>query len=912
MLKHTLHLIVPCLLAMVSVPARAGISIQYDHINTSDGLSSNRVLDILQDSQGFIWMASNNGLSRYDGRQFYNIEHPLSRTDSLTYADNRVKYLHEDENHLLWMMCVSGEICCYDLMQGHFLNIPVTDNHPNDYERYLYASHGHVWVMSDKHGVLRLSLTPNRTLAWKFYSAENGALPNNEIRFMLADSKENIWIGTKNGYAVIANPEAEYAKAKDSFVLDTAAYCEAGLACDTAVWILFRKGLVEAFSPTNLSKRLGTYKLGKTLENPPYQVSAHVRTGNKWLIMTRTAGYEFDFDEKTLVKSPLYDRVYARIIQDNCGSSYFYDNTGTLYSIADSLKTGPEIVAKDVFRSSTSIDKENYCVLRDLDSNLWVSTAVSGIVCYAKGDPIPTHYAPGTVQNHNMIESPNISCMYEDREGGIWIGATRAGVCRMMPNLKGASRWYVGDESDQGGVNAICYTGNCGDDILVGNRLGELLAYDQNFNLISKRELGANVYDVLYDKEGREWICTRGKGLVVDGVSYRKDASNPDALQSDDVFSAIQDNKGRIWVSTMRGGVALVDTSKQPYTFRTFMHSSTMRYNFKQIVQDNDEGWIWCATGNGLVVFHPDSIQRDSMSYRVYSLKNGNFCTNEMNCLWAGASGKVWVGTLGSGIVACSLTKPNRRLAYDVYDTSRGLISNEVANIYSDKKSGYLWIGTLGGMARFNIDNKSFDSFDFSQEALGNVYDPRDVAVLSDGRIVEGTYYGLTVIDPSKYTPSKQSRKPVISSLLVNGQEILLTDPDNISLTQSATYAKYVHLMPEQNSLSFTFFCTGTHQRRNFSYWLEGCDKSWSEPSPNPVAAYRNLSPGTYTLHVRACNDEGLWTMDANTSLRIEIESPWYRTWWAYGAYALVGIAILLFIIYIISERRRHSRYPYA
>ena len=902
MIRKIFYLAVSCLILGFPIRSNAGVSLQSQHIYASEGgLSSNRVLDITQDSQGFIWMASSNGISRYDGNHFYNIERPIVRYSPRLYSDNRISKICEDKNHLLWMRSRSKELCCYDLTQDLFLNIPFDDEHPNEYEEFLFAPNGDVIARTSNNGVARFCLTPYRTLTVTYYTRETNSLPDNSVRFTIADDNNNIWVGLKHGLSILVDPKSPLAASRPVLTVDTLIYCEAGTMRDGDVWIMGRRGHVFCFDPGNLSKKPVYYNFASILQPELQRINSSAVVGDKWLIVGETNGFEFDFRNQTLKLSKHFNKKKGNLLLDNLGKPYFYDFTSKLYEVPDDLEKEPKLLVTDIYRTNNTVDKEAYKVLRDMDDNLWVSTTASGVFCFVAGSNEVSHFCPGSEANHDLITSSTISCMFQDAQGGIWIGVTRTGICYILPNLKGASRQFVGAEGDWSGVNAICYTGRKGDNILIGNRLGELITYDQDFKVVQRRKFDGNVYDVLNDSHGREWLCTRGSGgLIVDGVSYKK-GSGPDDLRSNNVFSAIEDSKGRIWLCTMGGGIALADTKSNPLKFKTYLYNETRSVTMKQMVQGRSDGKIWVSTGAGLFIFDPDELIADSTKYRQYSQHKGNFFVNETNCLWAGTSGSVWVGSLGGGMARCTLVGDS--LTYEVYTAENGLVNNEIANIYSDRASGYLWVGAIGGISRFNINTATCDNYYFSREPLGNVYDSRTLAVFPDGRFVEGTYYGMTVIDPSKYSASEKSRRPIISNFTVNGRKLWLHDPHNKMLQQSVSYAREIALSDKQNNLHFEFFVPGFNYKRRYSYWLEGYDEGWSEGSNVPSADFNYLEPGEYVLHVRATNDLGVWTKDGNAIIRISIISPFMNST---TLYIIIGVGVVLLLggLFFIFRKR--------
>lgn len=116
----------------------------------------------------------------------------------------------------------------------------------------------------------------------------------------------------------------------------------------------------------------------------------------------------------------------------------------------------------------------------------------------------------------------------------------------------------------------------------------------------------------------------------------------------------------------------------------------------------------------------------------------------------------------------------------------------------------------------------------------------------------------------------------------------------------SLAYASEVNLQYYQSSfvVEFSTFDYSGAGGSKFSYKLENYDKGWSVPSSLNFAAYKNLSPGTYYLHVKASDASGLWGAEESV-LKIVVNPPFWKTPWAYILYVIV-IAVLLYIVFRI------------
>ena len=118
MKKNTL--LIFSLLLFYLYPAFASVEVRSNKLTTGDGLANNSIRYMSQDSKGFIWQGTLNGLSYYDGNSFVNIYPDIH--NPLSLADSRIRSIEEDPNGFLWISTISSFISCYDLRHGRFVD----------------------------------------------------------------------------------------------------------------------------------------------------------------------------------------------------------------------------------------------------------------------------------------------------------------------------------------------------------------------------------------------------------------------------------------------------------------------------------------------------------------------------------------------------------------------------------------------------------------------------------------------------------------------------------------------------------------------------------------------------------------------------------------------------------------------
>lgn len=181
---------------------------------------------------------------------------------------------------------------------------------------------------------------------------------------------------------------------------------------------------------------------------------------------------------------------------------------------------------------------------------------------------------------------------------------------------------------------------------------------------------------------------------------------------------------------------------------------------------------------------------------------------------------------------------------------------------------------------------------------MGNVYSENTACVSNDGKLLFGTNYGLVVLNADKIENLDKPTSVVFTGLQINGANMLPGVEDS-PLQEAMPYINELNLKYYQQSFVISFstfnYLNGVSK---YSYCLPPYDTEWSSPSSLNFATYRNLPPGKYKLHVKACNAAGIWGEE--NVMEIVIAPPFWKTTWAYLLYALLIAVAGYFSFHII------------
>lgn len=865
------------LMMAVNLPVYPAIKVHVQHLTTTDGLSGNSVRYIYQDSKGFIWMSSLNGLNRYDGNSFRTF---LPKNNGqLSLTDRRVKALAEDSRGFLWISTSAERFSCYDLKRDCFVDFTGCGEY-NDNYGYITLLANETWLWGRRGQGCRRIEYWDGNFSSRVFNAENKTLQSDNIYFVQEGNVPGqVWIGTDKGLYYWQDGTLNCADSSRCFLC---AYSFEDKTCfitvDGEIWNTAGEG-------GGLSLAAQLPGVASVLDLP-----GNLVIGRQWVIFTRKASFVFDTANNTLQPAPAeWNIPDGEVSVDNRGNYWVHNKTGKLYYILSETGTVKE------FRLMPSekvgyIDMERYHVVHDSRDILWISTYGNGLFTYDLHTGELTHFTAEDSRS-SLISSNALLYIMEDRSGSIWVSPEYTGVSHLNIVNEGAEQFYPEPEKDKADMNAnnVRLLATTADgDIHLGTRDGKVYVYDASLSqLKSKKNYSNNIYAQCEDTAGILWQGSRGNGLYVGDKHYVHQANDPGSLSCNEMFCMLRDSRGRIWIGTFGGGLDLaVPDGMGGYRFRHFFDKQYSQKRIRSLIEDR-QGWIWAGTSDGVFVFRPERLLEDPEAYYHYNWSNRSLLSNEIRRLMQDSKGNIWIAETGAGFAVCTpADKDYDQLQFTHYGMADGLVNSMVQGFVEDKE-GRVWITTEYGVSCFFPESETFENYFFSGEMLCNVYSENSILRLSDNRILMGTNRGLTIIDPSRVKGMHPVPTVTFTELTLNGISVASDDPHS-PLEYSLAYSDAIRLPYDQNSFSvhFSSLDYSTVLPPKFSYLLEGFDKEWSVPSTETSAAYKNLSPGTYYLKVKACNAIGRWS-GRETTLQIVIAPPFWRTGWAFLFYAL-------------------------
>jgi len=506
-------------------------------------------------------------------------------------------------------------------------------------------------------------------------------------------------------------------------------------------------------------------------------------------------------------------------------------------------------------------------ILRDRDSNIWVGTS-RGLFRYnANGVSLLSTTGP-------------VAALFEDREGNIWIGSTRglerlrdsAFVTYSLPRLKSQSMGplHVGSGGRtwiapiQGGLRW-----------LKGGKSG-LVTADGIANDVVYSIAGTGKDDVWVGRQQGGLTHLRYSGNSFTAKTYTK----ADGLAQNAVYAVYVSRDGSVWSGTLSSGVSELKNGH----FTNYTTMDGLAANTISSIAEDPDGTMWFGTPKGISAM----LQK---GWRTYTANDG-LPSEDVNCLLRDSTRVLWIGT-AEGLAYLSDGQVH---------VPHGVPAPLQAPIFGiqEDKNGRLWIATSDHVLRVSRDKllsgvvKAADVREYDQadglESTEGVKRSRSVVSDSAGKIWFSLSTGLSVLDPSRVAANSTLAIPHIEGLSVDGSPV------------NAEGMVHIPASPRRITFTYTGLSLATPERVRFRYFLEGFDRSWSEPVATREAVYTNLGAHSYRFRVLASNSEGLWS-ESEAAVAFEVEPTVWQTWW----FRTSGVASMLLLVWCVYLYRLHQ-----
>lgn len=833
-------------------------SLRFDPVSSENGLSENTVRKIFQDSRGYIWIATQDGLNRYDGFTFTIFNHQQDKANSI--SDNFINEIAEDHQGNIWVGTRNG-LNVYRILSNDFIRyMPVADNQNGLHGSYVLCitqdSLGGLWVGTDGGGLNHLTFDTtasgqnNQKVNVHFeqitvHRGDSSSLLSNSIFNIAFDKFNTMWIGTDKG--ICKQTAASWSK----------------------------KNSVRQFEHVKVPQ-------------------PNISSGQDPMIYSLMSDFS---------KTIWFGNGNGQLRKINSESPTAYSISEPLFTFAQS-RDKPLIAINDVLPAA--------------DGNVWVASSI-GLVQYFPGNTGSDNFKLHQKEYiHDVSLADNyVTSLCKDESGLLWIG-TVGGITIYDP---WKNRFHA-RELDVFGRDTVDYSVNA---ISVDAKNRHWLATDfygvrvntpgetQSIDLRALKGYSVNTF--ITDEKGDMWFATSGHGLgwiksadlfssggekinanaKAEFFLHSKNDSN--SLASNMVLSLAKDIYGGIWVGTGKG-LSHVTSGKKEVR-KIFLNREDASLYTDKIIRDlycDKDGKLWVCTDGGLFSYE---INTGKVLHFKHDPENPkSLSQSRINCIYENKNGQLWIGTNGGGL---NLFDKNSKEVKAVYSYAQGLPNNVIYSIEEDAH-GNLWLSTNKGICKFNPGNGECSNYDMRDGLMSNEFMINSSFKSMDGVMYFGCNSGYNSFWPDSIRKNEYIPKVVLTDVKIFDQSVF-SDSSN-SLRIDLLGKQEIYLPFIKNSIAFEFAALSflAPEKNKYAYRLEGFDPDWVQSGTRRFVSYTNLDPGTYTFHVKASNNDGIWN---ETGIRyvIHISPPWYRTWWFR---ILLAIAITFIVILIYHARLRN------
>lgn len=600
-------------------------ALQFTHLTTNEGLSQNTVFDIIQDSKGFMWFATKEGLNRYDGQTFKIFKHRPFSDQGL--KNSSIRCMVEDRANRIWVGTESG-VCRYDPETERFTDIILRNEAGEAIHKPIVIlerdAHGNIWLVTETKEIFRYD--PESDDIECCYRASNS------IQVLRSDPRGRIWFYE--------------------------------LGC----------GL---FSTDDHFQNIERFEVSN-----PSEIDLH--HGLSYLCFDEYSRMYVGFESEGVAEVNLVDRratrlplvegrgkpLYVRHIMVYNAEELWIGSESGLFIFNLHTRTAQRI-QHSLYDPYSLSDNAVYTTFKDNEEGIWVGTFFGGVNYLPLRKAEFTKYYP--TNDPQSIKGLRIRELCPDSQGCLWVGSEDAGLYHFDPRqqsfryveasrhfsnvhgllMHGHELWIstfskgihvldtrtgrirVYDVTTTDGrlfsnyVFALCKSRD--GHIYIGTMHGLQFynLYSGEFGYVPEINDGKMVNDIQEDSAGNLWVATLTNGLYVRTPysdtwrHYLHDADNLQSLPCNNVTSVFEDSDRRIWITTEGGGFSVFEAGEGYFTHYNTGNGLASDVAF-QIVED-DNGMFWISTNNGLVAFDPAERKTKYLYTVANSLPSNQF-----------------------------------------------------------------------------------------------------------------------------------------------------------------------------------------------------------------------------------------------------------------------------------------------
>ncbi len=645
-----------------------GQDISFHRYTNQDGLPINNINDIVQDQDGFIWIATDAGLSRYDGYTFKTYTLDMAREGSL--PSNLIMTLNVDAANKLWILTTDRGLCTFNTETEQIRSINNVENYP---EELLSGQAGQIFPM--KNGPI-----------WLIHENMDYLVREEAGGFHLSSASEwlDIQLSDVRG-RLKEDPEGNilYGKGDGLYLLDPKD---------------------KPWKVKQISDLAG--------------ISRICMEGNRVFLGTSNGVYFYEFPDAG------YQEFRTFKLSDISPYCMEVDQNGTLFvgtakGLSIFQRSGDQSAYKLCSADQLQLDQypkdtKITSIFRDKAGLIWIGTHGEGLFKYNPGQKKFEYY--GNTGEEGGICFDKILAVKEDSYGNLWFSNESYGINLLPANagydFRRGMEYFPDPEGtvSSSGLEEVLidnehyiWAGKMGR----GVRVRQYQLSDDRIGQSSTMRFSSSTFEIFQDSRGIIWIGSYGNGMLrfnpdaPDQQERFLENDNPGGLSNNFIRCIREDSRENIWIATANGLdlITREEREKESPEIRKFYadigDSLSLSYNFIRSMYETRDGSFWIGTsGGGLnrMHYHPDP---DSITFTVYTIRDG-LPDNTIQGMLEDEQGNLWISS------NMGLSRFNREeYSFNNYDVDDGLQDLQFTpNSCCTLSNGKL---LFGGVKGFNV-----------------------------------------------------------------------------------------------------------------------------------------------------------------------------------------------------------------
>jgi signal transduction histidine kinase/ligand-binding sensor domain-containing protein/CheY-like chemotaxis protein/HPt (histidine-containing phosphotransfer) domain-containing protein len=617
-------------LAVPSALATEVKPMTFRHLTVADGLSQSTVMDIHQDSRGYIWLATENGLDRYDGYSVRRYQRGVTQNGEL--ANDYIWQIAEDHLGHLWLATNGGGVARWNPETDRFTHFRHDENDPqsltSDHIRSLLITPSGVWAGTQHAGLNLLDPDTGKVVRYRHDPSNPGSLPHDDVLALAEDRDGSIWVGTNDGLARI-DAGADWFQRfahdpDDSASLSHNRVNSLYLDSLGTLWVGTFGGGLNALNPRSgrFTRYLANSENASSLSDNTVWDVLEDDDGRLWVATAQGLNL-------MLPASDTFATYFGGDGADQMTDSYImslhHDDGGVLW-------IGTRFGGANTWNSDSWqfghhrpdwLEGQSVSAFSSDQQGFWTGTFGGGLIY--------SNDLTGEVRHLSTASTPaltddRVMSLLRDRNGALWIGTMEGGINRLSPDGSSVSVFRQ-DDADPGSLpvqGAMNLYEDAAGEIWIGTFGNGITRFDPRTG--SHRQFlpdeqdptslcGAQGRAFAEDLSGRLWVGTENGLCRFDAetesfTQFRNEEGNNKTLSDNSIYAIHVDPKGTLWIGTGGGGLNRVDlgsVAPEQIQFETISRRQGLSSNLIYAIQADAEGSLWLSGNNGLTRYRPET-----------------------------------------------------------------------------------------------------------------------------------------------------------------------------------------------------------------------------------------------------------------------------------------------------------------